>query len=46
MDLQKFKTTGKAVWNAAAFKQWGAASQLPDLQGLQEITDAACWLPF
>ena len=46
IDLQKFKTTGKAVWNATTFKQWGAASQLPDLQGLQEITDAACWLPF
>ena len=46
IDLQKFKTTGKAVWNATAFKQWGAASQLPDLQGLHEITDAACWLPF
>ena len=46
IDLQDFKITGKAVWNATAFATWGAASSLPDLQGLQEITEAACWLPF
>jgi len=46
IELQDFKITGKAVWNATAFKQWGQASSLPDLQGLQEITESACWLPF
>ena len=46
IELQAWGDSPVRPWDIEQFQAWGAASHLPDLFGLQCLTETGIWIPF
>ena len=46
IELQQWDVSPKQQWDGKQFQAWGTAAHLPDLFGLQCLTETGIWIPF